>query len=348
MKIRKAGESLNLLTMGILLMALIFILIIADLLTGSMDLRLGDIFTHLFKENDGSVAWLSLHEFRIPRLVTAIISGIGLSVSGLQMQTVFRNPLAGPYVLGISSGAGLGVALMVLGLPGLFRYSVISSGNSFLLIIAAFIGSGTILFLILLLSIRLRNVMTILILGIMLGSGISAIISILQYFSQESALKAFVIWTMGSLNGVTREQLPYLLGGFIPGILLALFIIKPSNAMLMGENYAKSIGVNIRKYRVLLFTSTALLTGTITAFCGPIGFIGIAVPHIARMLTGTSRFGILFLFSVLTGSTVMLLSDIFSQFPGSDMILPLNAVTSLIGIPVVIWIVTSRKSMYTQ
>ncbi|MGC9341972.1 MAG: FecCD family ABC transporter permease [Bacteroidales bacterium] len=346
-QVSKAGEGKNFFPTGILLFLLVLVLIFLDLLTGSMKLGIPELFSKLLIENDNSVEWLSLHEFRIPRLVTSLIAGIGLSISGLQMQTVFRNPLAGPYVLGISAGAGLGVALLVLGLPGLFTYSVMGTGSSFLLIIAACIGAASVLFLMLILSFRIRNVMTILILGIMLASGISAIISILQYFSQESALKAFVIWTLGSLSGVTSAQLPYMLIGFIPGIIIAIFIIKPSNAMMLGENYARSIGVKIVSYRILLFTSTALLTGTVTAFCGPIGFVGIAVPHLARMITGTSRFGVLLFFSILTGASIMLISDILSQLPGSDLILPINAVTSLIGIPVVIWIVTGRKNIYT-
>lgn len=189
--------------------------------------------------------------------------------------------------------------------------------------------------------------MTILVLGIMLGSGISAIINILQYFSKESALKAFVIWTMGSLSGVSPSQIKYLLIGFIPGILLAILLIKPSNAILLGEDYARSLGVRIKTYRTLVFISTSLLTGTVTAFCGPIGFIGIAVPHISRMITGTTRNGILLLYTILLGSVIMLFSDIISQLPGSDLILPVNAVTSLIGIPVVIWILTSRKNSFT-
>jgi iron complex transport system permease protein len=327
---------------------MIIVLILADLLTGSLDLSLSDVIDNLFSPRNNSPQWIALHEFRIPRLLTAILAGVGLSVSGLQMQTVFRNPLAGPYVLGISAGAGLGVALLVLGLPGQFIHSAFSGGSSsFLLIFAAWIGSALVLVLILILSFRLKNVMSILIIGIMLGSGLSAIINILQYFSQEAALKAFVIWTMGSLNAVTPEQIPYLILGFFPGLIIALFIIKPSNAMMLGESYARSVGVNILNYRILLFTSTALLTGTITAFCGPIGFIGIAVPHLCRMITKTSRFGVLFFFSILVGTLIMLISDLISQLPGSDLILPLNAVTSLIGIPIVIWIVASRKNIYS-
>ncbi len=281
--------------------------------------------------------------FRLPRAITAIIVGIALSVSGLQMQTVFRNPLAGPYVLGISSGASLGVALVVLGFSAYFKNDVFFISGNWLLVTAAWFGSFAVLLLILLVSFRVRNIMTLLILGIMLASGISAIISILQYFSGESALKAFVIWTMGSLSNVSREQIPIILVGIIPGLLISLLVVKSSNAVQLGENHAKTLGINIVKYRSLVFISTSLLTGTVTAFCGPIGFIGIAVPHICRMLFRTSRQGILLISSIFTGASVMLISDIASQLPGSESMLPINAVTSLFGIPVVIWIILRKN-----
>ncbi len=299
------------------------------------------------EESDGSVEWMTVHFFRIPRIISATIAGIALSVSGLQMQTVFRNPLAGPYVLGISSGASLGVALVVIGFSAYFGANVFNIHSGWLLIIAAWTGSALVLILILLVSLRTRDIMTVLILGIMLGSGISAIISILQYFSGESALKAFVIWTMGSVSSVSREHLPLLLTGFLPGLLLSLYLIKPSNVALLGEEYSTTMGVNVVRYRTLVFISTSLLTGTVTAFCGPIGFIGIAIPHICRMTFKTSRYGILLPGSILLGASVMLLSDIISQVPGSQVILPLNAVTSLIGIPVIIRIILgNRKFLY--
>lgn len=336
---------------GILLPGILFLLVIlllfVDLGTGTANISFSQSISLLFQKNDHSAAWFAIHSFRLPRVITAIIAGIALSVSGLQMQTVFRNPLAGPYVLGISSGAGLGVALVVMGFAGMFQFSVFTSNNNWILVIASWLGSAAVLFFILAVSFRIKDVMTILVLGIMIGSAISAIISILQYFSQESALKAFVIWTMGSLSNVSSLQLPYLLMGFIPGMILAFVIVKPSNAILLGENYARSIGVNIRLYRILIFTSTSFLTGTVTAFCGPIGFIGIAVPHIARLLSSTSRNGVLLIYTILLGCGIMLLSDIISQLPGSESILPLNAVTSLIGIPVVLWIVFRKKRVST-
>ena len=334
------GKNILLFT---ILLVLLLILVLGDLAAGSVNIPLSDIIRLLFSENDQSTSWMTIHYFRFPRVITALIAGVSLSVSGLQMQTVFRNPLAGPYVLGISSGASLGVALVVIGFGAYFGSNVFNIGTSWLLIIAAWSGSSAVLLIILLVSMKTRDVMTILILGIMLGSGISAIISILQFFSGESALKAFVIWTMGSVSSVSNEQIPILLAGFLPGILLSFLIIKPSNAILLGEDYARTMGVRIHKYRILVFISTSLLTGTITAFCGPIAFIGIAVPHICRMLFKTSRQGVLLAGCVITGASVMLLSDIISQLPGTQLILPVNAVTSLIGIPVVIWILLGKK-----
>ena len=326
-----------------LLIFLFILLLLLDLKSGSGDYSVGQIFSSIFSGNDGSTSWLTINQFRLPRVITALIAGVALSVSGLQMQTLFRNPLAGPYVLGISSGAGLGVALVVLGFSGLFSYSVFSSGNNLILILAAWMGSAMVMLIIMSVSLRVKSIMTILVLGIMLGSGISAIINILQYFSREAALKAFVIWTMGSLSSVSLDQIVYLLIGFVPGIVIAFLIIKPSNLVLLGEDYAQTMGVNIRNYRFWVLLSTILLTGTVTAFCGPIAFVGIAVPHIARMLGKTSRNGILLIYSIFIGAIILLFGDILAQLPGSDLILPINAVTSIIGIPIVLWIVFRRK-----
>ena len=312
---------------------------------GAIKIPFHDILKILFNSKADTGEWYTIHAFRFPRAITAILAGIALSVSGLQMQTVFRNPLAGPYVLGISAGASLGVALVVIGFSGFLGAGVFSLSGSWLLIIAAWLGAAFVLIVILMVSLRVRDIMTILILGIMFGSGISAIISILQYFSSESALKAFVIWTMGSVSNVSREQLMVLLSGIIPGLAIALLTLKSSNAIQLGENYARTLGINISKYRILIFLSTSMLTGTITAFCGPIGFIGIAVPHICRMILKTSDQVILFPASIFAGASLMLFSDIVSQMPGSEIMLPVNAVTSLIGIPIVVWIIVRKKQI---
>jgi iron complex transport system permease protein len=327
------------------LILLAFILFWTDLSIGSANLSFSRVLALLFSPDQDSSEWFTVHFFRLPRAVTATMVGIALSVSGLQMQTVFRNPLAGPYVLGISSGASLGVALVVLGFSGYFASDVFFISGNWLLAAAAWFGSGMVLLVILLVSFRVRDIMTLLILGIMFASGISAIISILQYFSGESALKAFVIWTMGSVSNVSREQIPVILGGIIPGLILSLLVVKSSNAVQLGDIHAKTLGINIIRYRTLIFISTSLLTGTVTAFCGPIGFIGIAVPHICRMIFRTSRQGILLLSSIFAGASLMLISDIVSQLPGSESMLPINAVTSLLGIPVVIWIILRKQKL---
>ncbi len=328
-----------------ILVLLAFVLFWIDLSMGSAQISFSRLLSLLFSTDQHSSEWFTVHIFRLPRVLTAVFVGIALSVSGLQMQTVFRNPLAGPYVLGISSGASLGVALVVLGFSGYFAGNVFFLSGSWLLVTAAWLGSALVLFIILMVSFRVRDIMTLLILGIMFASGISAIISILQYFSGESALKAFVIWTMGSVSNVSREQIPVILAGIIPGLIIALLVVKSSNAIQLGESHAKTLGINIIRYRTLVFVSTSLLTGTVTAFCGPIGFIGIAVPHICRMIFQTSRQGILLISSIFTGTSVMLISDIVSQFPGSESILPINAVTSLLGIPVVIWIIFRKQKL---
>lgn len=282
-------------------------------------------------------------DFRVPKALAAVMAGMALSISGLQMQTIFRNPLAGPYVLGISAGASLGVAILVLGFSSVFSLGFFTVSGSWALVIVAWLGSALVLFLILAVSIRIKDILTILILGMLFGSAASAIVNILQYFSNESVLKSFVIWTMGSLGSVTSSQLKVLIPSVIVGLVLSFFSIKSLDVMLLGEQYAKSMGLRVRNARFLIFTSTSILAGSITAFCGPIGFIGIAVPHMGRLLFRTARHKILIPSSLLIGAIVMLFSDIVSQMPGYESILPINSVTALVGIPVIIWIILKNR-----
>ncbi|HET6559385.1 MAG TPA: iron ABC transporter permease [Prolixibacteraceae bacterium] len=282
-------------------------------------------------------------DFRVPKALAAVMAGMALSISGLQMQTIFRNPLAGPYVLGISAGASLGVAILVMGFSSVFSLGFFTVSGSWALVIVAWLGSALVLFLILAVSIRIKDILTILILGMLFGSASSAIVNILQYFSNESVLKSFVIWTMGSLGSVTSSQLQVLIPSVIVGLVLSFFSIKSLDVMLLGEQYAKSMGLRVRNARFLIFTSTSILAGSITAFCGPIGFIGIAVPHMGRLLFRTARHKILIPSSLLIGSIVMLFSDIISQMPGYESILPINSVTALVGIPVIIWIILKNR-----
>lgn len=296
----------------------------------------------IFTNTDSNFETIIL-KFRLPKAITALTVGIALSLSGLQMQTVFRNPMAGPDVLGISSGASLGVAFVILGFSANISPDSLKGLGNWILVAASWAGAGAVMILIMFISSRVKDIMTILILGIMLSSGISAIVIIMQYFSNETMLKAYVIWTMGSLGNLTSSQLNVLLICVSVGVLLSLFSAKMLNALLLGENYAGSIGLNVRLARVVIFACTSIMAGSVTAFCGPIGFIGIAVPHIARILFKTSDHKILIPGTILTGGAVMLASDIISQLPGSDNVLPVNAVTSLIGIPVVIWVILRNR-----
>jgi iron complex transport system permease protein len=325
------------------LLVLLFSCFLADLFLGSVTIPAQDILSVIFGGEASQPEWATIvRDFRVPRAVTAVFAGLALSLAGLQMQTIFRNPLAGPYVLGISSGASLGVALLVMGAFLLFpgREMNFSTGG---IITAAWIGSGLIMLLLLLVSFRVKDIMTILILGILFGSITIAIVSILQYFTHESLLKTFIVWTLGSLGNVTREQLPVLAGSLGAGVLLSALSIKILNAMLLGENYARSIGINVTTGRILLFISTSILAGTVTAFCGPIGFIGIAVPHIARLIWRSADHRILIPAVMIIGAIVLLISDMISQLPGTDRLLPINSVTALLGIPVVIWIVVKNQ-----
>jgi len=319
------------------------VLFILDLFLGSVTIDPADVVKVIWGNADETVKTLIL-KFRLPKALTAVLAGIALSLSGLQMQTIFRNPMAGPYVLGISSGAGLGVAVVVLGFSsGIDTGSLLPTDN-WILAASAWIGAGSVMMLIMLISARVRSIMTVLIIGMMLASGISAIVNILQYFSNETMLKAYVVWTMGSLGNLSSGQLNVLLISVGTGVILSIGSVKMLNALLIGENYASSSGLNIRLARILIFGCTSILSGSITAFCGPIAFIGIAVPHLTRNLLRTSDHNLLVPGTILMGAAVMLLSDIVSQLPGSENVIPVNSVTSLIGIPVVLWIILRNNS----
>jgi iron complex transport system permease protein len=334
------GKRLRMVFISLLLLLLVFFLL--DIFFGSVSISASDVFKILFQNEESPLKTIIL-DFRIPKALTALIVGIALSLSGLQMQTLFRNPMAGPDVLGISSGASLGVAFVILGFSANMSAESLRGLGNWILIAASWIGAGAVMILIMSISARVRDIMTILIIGIMLSSGISAIVTIMQYFSAESLLKAYVIWTMGSLGNLTSDQLNVLLICVSAGILLSLLSAKMLNAVSLGENYATSIGLNVKLSRLVIFISTSILAGSVTAFCGPIGFIGIAVPHISRILLRTSDHKILIPGTILTGGIIMLISDIISQLPGSESVLPVNSVTSLIGIPVVIWVIFRNR-----
>ena len=338
----KSSRGFRILTLLFLMLLLFFI---GDLLVGSYFISIRDLMNAIFRsEKADPQVLLIVNQFRIPKALTAVLAGAALSVAGLQMQTVFRNPLAGPYILGVSSGASLGVALLVLGTGSLLGGGIASATGSWSIVAAAWVGSGLVLLAVMMISARIKDIMTILILGILISSAISSVVSILQYFSNESMLKSFVVWTMGSLGSVTNIQLSVLFPSVLIGILIAFSSSKFLDAFLLGENYARSMGMNVRFARATVFLSTCILAGSITAFCGPIGFIGIAVPHIARMVLKTASHSLLVPGSILIGALMMLASDILSQLPGSERILPVNSVTALLGIPIVIWIIIRNKN----
>ncbi len=317
------------------------VLFTADLLVGSVAVAPADIWAALTGGDCDPAIRDIILQIRLLKAITALLAGAALAASGLQMQTLFRNPLAGPYVLGISSGAGLGVALFLLGAP-LLGVSAHSFVQSLGIAGAAWLGAALVLLVVMAVSRRIKDIMVILILGMMFGSGISSIVEILQYLSSEAALKSFVIWTMGSLGDVTGGNLALMLPVVAAGLVLSVAAIKPLNLLLLGENYARTMGLNVQRTRTLLFLSTVLLAGTITAFCGPVGFIGLAVPHLARMLFASADHRILMPGSMLAGAALLLVCDLISK----TLALPINTVTALMGIPVVIIVVVRNRNLF--
>lgn len=312
---------------------LMLVLAVVDVLLGSVGVTLEQMM------ESGSVAQHILLDFRLPKAAVAILTGFALSSSGLLMQTIFRNPLAGPYVLGVSSGASLGVAIFLLGAPllgiGLARDMGVA--------ISAWIGAAAILLVVMVVSARIKNIMAVLILGMMFGSAAGAFVDLLQYFSSDAALKGFVVWAMGSLGGVSDVQLLILTLCVVVGMVLCVMVVKPLNLMLLGESQARTMGVNLGRVRTLVFVATSLLAGGVTAFCGPIAFVGIAVPHVARMIFRSADHRVLLPASMLIGADTMLLCDVISQMPGSNMVLPINTITAIFGIPVVVMVVMNSR-----
>ncbi|HJA98304.1 MAG TPA: iron ABC transporter permease [Candidatus Alistipes avicola] len=319
---------------------LALLLLLLDLAVGSVNIPLREVWAALTGAAYDPTTAKIVVSIRLMKAVVAILTGAALAVSGLQMQTLFRNPLAGPYVLGISSGASLGVAIFILGAPllGLAGSPVMSALG---VAGAAWVGAAVILAVIAAVSRRIKDIMVILILGMMFSSGVGAVVQILQYLSHESALKTFVVWTMGSLGEVTSTQMGLLLPAVLIGLAIAIAVIKPLNLLLLGENYARTSGLNIRRSRSLIFLSTTLLAGTVTAFCGPIGFVGLAVPHVARMLFRNADHRILMPGALLSGIVMMLACDLVAKL----LSLPINTITALLGIPIVVWVVIRNKNI---
>ena len=323
-----------------ILSILALLLFAIDMMVGSVGIAARDVWAALTGGECDPVTRKIILDIRLMKATMAILAGAALSVSGLQMQTLFRNPLAGPYVLGVSSGASLGVALFILGAPllgaggGAMMTTLGTAG-------AAWIGAAAILVIVASVSKRIKDIMVILILGIMIDSGVSAIVQILQYLSNEEALKSFVIWTMGSLGDVTTSQLALVAPVIVAGLAISISVIKPLNLLLLGESYARTMGLNIGRTRLLILLSTTLLAGTVTAFCGPIGFIGLAIPHVARILFSDADHRTLMPATALTGAVALLMCDIISKL----LTLPVNTITALMGSPIVIWVVIRNKNI---
>lgn len=329
------------------IISLLFLAFLINLSLGSVDIPLLDIVKTLFGDTSIKDSWQNIIlDFRLPKAITAILVGSGLSISGLLMQTLFRNPLAGPFVLGISSGASLGVALLILGTSAFLGASATLSISNLSIALAASLGAFLVLAIVMLIAKNIKNTMSILIIGLMFGSFTAAIISVLAYFSSAESLQQYVFWTFGSLGNLAWSEITILLTLTFLSLLLLLSIIKPLNSLLLGENYAISLGVNLKKTRNLTMIITGLLTGVITAFSGPIAFIGLAVPHLAKLLINTSDHRIIVPAVAIIGAIVMLFSDTIAQLPTSEYTLPINAVTSLFGAPMVIWLLIRKRKTY--
>lgn len=317
----------------------------ASISLGSVNIPFKDVYRSLTGGEASKSTWeYIIINYRLPKAITAVLVGTGLSISGLLMQTLFRNPLAGPYVLGLSSGASLGVAFVILGAGFLPSFLQIIALSSYGIVLASTLGSTLVLLLVLVVSQKLRDTMAILIVGLMFGSFTTAIVSVLTYFSTAEQLQKFTFWSLGNLGNLSWKSIIVLAISVCVGLILSAASIKPLNALLLGENYAKSMGLNFNKARLIIIFATSILAGSITAFAGPIAFIGLAVPHIAKLTFQTSNHMILFWSTLLLGAIIVLFCDIVSQMPGFDFTLPINAITSIIGAPVVIWLLVRKRN----
>ena len=320
----------------------------ANLLYGSVSIPLHEVISILFGNETEKIAWQHIIlQSRLPQAITALFAGASLATCGLLLQTLFKNPLAGPSILGISDGANLGVALVMLFFGNSFHlFSTYSFSGSIAMIISAFIGACLILSVILFFSTKVTSPVMLLIIGIMIGYLASSAIAILNYYSSSDRVHAFVIWGMGNFSGVSNERLPFFIISSLAGLCMAILMIKPLNALLLGEMYAANLGVRVKRVRFFILLCTGLLTATVTAFCGPISFIGLAVPHIARMMLASSSHTLLLPVTIIAGSCVALLCNLLTVFPGAESVLPLNAITPLVGAPVIIYVIVNRKNIH--
>ncbi|MES2574928.1 MAG: iron ABC transporter permease [Bacteroidota bacterium] len=339
------NTSRNTILFSILIVSLLLLLVL-NISLGSVSIPIKDVFNSLTGGNSSKETWnYIIVNYRLPKAIAAILVGMGLAISGLLMQTLFKNPLAGPDVLGLSSGASLGVATVILGAAFLPPFLASFLLSSYGIILASSLGSFLVLLAVLSVSQSLRNTMAILIVGLMFGSLTNAIVGTLTYFSTAEQLQKFTFWSLGNLGNLSWSSIVILAICIAIGLFLSLLNIKPLNALLLGENYARSMGMNYDKTRLVIIFATSILTGSITAFAGPVAFIGLAVPHIAKLVFQTSNHTILFWSTLLFGAVIMLICDSISQLPGSDITLPINAVTSMFGAPIVIWLLLRKRKM---
>lgn len=313
---------------------------------GSVNIPFQETFKAVFSQSIQNETWeYIIWNYRIPKAITALLVGGGLALSGLLMQTLFQNPLAGPFVLGVSSGASLGVALLIMGsslISGLFVFDL---ANDYSLAIMASLGSFLVLMIVMLIAARVKDTMALLIIGLMFGSITAAVVSILSYFTKAENLQRYIYWSFGSLGNLDWQQIALLSLLLFIGLVLSIVAIKPLNAFLLGENYAQSMGINITKARYLIIIATGIIAGSITAFAGPIAFIGLAVPHLTRQVFKTADHKILIPAVLFVGALLMILCDTVAQIPSSVHVLPINAITSIVGAPVVIWLLVKKRKM---
>ncbi|HET59845.1 MAG TPA: iron ABC transporter permease [Chloroflexi bacterium] len=334
-----------------ILIFLLMCMIILSISLGSVRIPLEQVIRVIFgMPVEKSAYTVIILQYRIPKIITALLAGAALSVAGLQMQTLFQNPLADPFILGVSSGASLGVALIVLsvGTTGTFLLAGIGLLGDISIAAAAFLGSLLVLVFILMISQRARSSTMMLLIGLMVSYITSAVVSLLIYFSLPEKIYTYLSWTFGSFSGVTWSQIWIIVPALLLGFVVAFALSKPLNALLMGEKYAQTVGINIRRTRFWIIVSASLLAGIVTAFCGPIGFIGIAIPHVARAIFHSANHRILLPATFLIGSITAILSDVIAQLPGHQQVLPINVVTAMLGAPVVLWVlIKNQRNMQT-
>ncbi len=332
-------------TFFIVIPLLILVLFAVNLFVGAVRIPAGDVVDILLGREAAKPSWeFIVLKSRLPQALTAMLCGASLAMSGLMLQTAFRNPLAGPSIFGINSGASLGVALVMLLLGGSITVGDFSLTGFVAVLVAAFVGAMLVMSVILLFSTVVKNNVMLLIVGIMIGYMASAAISLLNFFATEQGVQSYMIWGLGNFGGVTMKQMPVFALISVVALFLSLMLIKPLNALLLGEKYAENLGINIRRVRNYLLFITGLLTAITTAFCGPVAFIGLAVPHIARMLLTTDNHQVLMPATILMGAVIALLCNIICVLPGDAGVIPLNAVTPIFGAPVIIYVIAKHRN----